>query len=80
MNLSDIAILNINGGNYHCIIARISKLEAVKLLKNADLNKNCRTLKDIKHLFSNIKMDEETLAFGDIEIEKNKFYRYKSHF
>ena len=23
-------------------------------------------------------MDKEILTFGDIEIEKNKFYRYKS--
>ena len=39
MNLSDIAILNINGVDYFCIITRISKGEAVKLLQTADLNK-----------------------------------------
>ena len=39
MNLSDIAILNINGVDYFCIITRISKGEAAKLLQTADLNK-----------------------------------------
>ena len=33
----------------------------------------------IKHtnLLSHIKMSKEIIAFGDIEIEKHKFYRYK---
>ena len=35
--LSDVAILNIKGSNYCCIISLISKNEAIKLLKNADL-------------------------------------------
>ena len=39
MNLSDIAILNIKGSNYHCIISLISKNEALKLIQNADLTK-----------------------------------------
>ena len=38
MNLSDIAILNIHGVDYHCIINGISKSEAMGLLKNANLN------------------------------------------
>ena len=37
MNLSDIAILNIKGSDYHCIISRISKSQAIKLLQNIDL-------------------------------------------
>ena len=36
-NLSDIAILNIKGSNYRCIISLLSKNEAINLLKNADL-------------------------------------------
>ena len=32
-----------------------------------------------KNLLSNIKMSWEILTFGDIEVEKNKFYRYKIH-
>ena len=37
INLSDIAILNIKGSDYHCIISLISKNETIKLSKNADL-------------------------------------------
>ena len=33
MNLNDIAILNIIGYDYCCIITRISKSEAIKLLQ-----------------------------------------------
>ena len=33
MNLSDIAILNIDGADYRCIISGISKNEAINLLK-----------------------------------------------
>ena len=32
MNLSDIAILNINGSDYRCIITLIRKNEAIKLM------------------------------------------------
>ena len=44
MNLSDIAILNIKGSEYRCIISLISKNEAINLMQNADLNKKSRTL------------------------------------
>ena len=37
INLSDIAILNIEGSDYHCIISLSSKNEAIKLMQNADL-------------------------------------------
>ena len=37
VNLSDIAILNIQGSDYGCIITSISKNEAINLLQNADL-------------------------------------------
>ena len=36
-NVSNIAILNIKGSDYRCIISLISKNEAMNLLKNADL-------------------------------------------
>ena len=36
MNLSDIAILNIKGSEYHCIISLICKNEAINLMQNAD--------------------------------------------
>ena len=37
INLSDIAILNIKGSDYRCIISLISKNEAINLMQNADL-------------------------------------------
>ena len=42
-------------------------------MQNADL-----TEKKVKNLLSCIKMGTEILTFGDIEIEKKIFYRYKS--
>ena len=44
MNLSNIAILKIENADYRCIISRISKSEAVKLLRNIDLTKKSGTL------------------------------------
>ena len=43
MNLSDIAILNISGVDYRCIISIISKSELVNLLQKADLNEKVGT-------------------------------------
>ena len=37
MNLSNIAILKIQGIDYCCILSEISKNEAINLLRNADL-------------------------------------------
>ena len=37
MNLSVIAILNIHGADYHCIISGISKCDIMKLMQNVDL-------------------------------------------
>ena len=44
MNLSDIAILNIVGADYCCIISGISKSEAIKLIQNIDLTRKSGTL------------------------------------
>ena len=76
INLSDIAILNIKGSDYRCIISLISKNEAIKLMQNADLTEKSVTLQNINNLFSYIKMGKEILTFGNTEIEKNKFYSY----
>ena len=51
VNLSDIAILNIEGFDYCCIISLISKNEAIKLLQNTDLIKKSGTLQNIKIYF-----------------------------
>ena len=37
LNLNDIAIPKIKGSDYCCIISRISKSEAMKLLQNIDV-------------------------------------------
>ena len=44
INLSDIAISNIKGSDYCCIISGISKSEAVKLLQNVDLTEKSGAL------------------------------------
>ena len=44
MNLSDIAISNIIGSYYCCIISEIRKSEAINVKQNIDLTKKCGTL------------------------------------
>ena len=44
MNLSDIAILNIKGSDYCCIISGISKDGAMNFMQNVDLNEKSGTL------------------------------------
>ena len=44
INLSDIAILNIKGCDYHCTISLISKNKAINELQNADLTEKIGTL------------------------------------
>ena len=43
-NLSDIAILNIKGSGYRCIISLISKNEAINIIQNADLTEKSGAL------------------------------------
>ena len=47
MNLSDIAILNIKGSDYGCIISLISKNKTINLMQNTDLTEKKRNV--IKH-------------------------------
>ena len=44
VNLSDIAILNIKGSDYRCIISLISKNEAIKLRQNVNLSEKSGAL------------------------------------
>ena len=44
INLSNIAILNIKGSDYCCIVSLISKNEAINLMQNADLTEKSGTL------------------------------------
>ena len=50
VNHSGIAILNIKGSDYCCIISLISKIEAINLIQNSDLTKKSRTFRT-KNLF-----------------------------
>ena len=43
MNLSDIAILNIQGTDCCCVTIQISKSEAINLMQNIDLTKKSET-------------------------------------
>ena len=42
MNLSDLAISNIKGGDYLCIINRTSKSKAINIMQNVDLPEESR--------------------------------------
>ena len=44
VNLSNIAILNIEGSDYCCIISLIIKNEAINLMQNADLTEKSGAL------------------------------------
>ena len=77
INLNDIAVLNIHGVDYRGIISRINKSEVINLMQNIDLTKKSRTLKKQKNLLEHIKIDEEIIRSGNIQIEYQKFYRYK---
>ena len=44
MNLSNIAVLNIEGSDYQCIIILITKNKAIYLMENADLTQKSGTL------------------------------------
>ena len=57
MNLRNIAILNIKGSDYRCIISLISENEAMNLMQNTYLTEKSGTLQKIKNLLSYIKMD-----------------------
>ena len=49
INLSDIAILNIKGSDYHCIISLMRNNEAINLLQNADLTEKKECYKKVEN-------------------------------
>ena len=77
MNLSDIAILNIKGSNYRCIISGISKREAIILVKYIDLSEKKWNIIKHKYLSLHIKIGKEILKLGETEIEKISFTAIK---
>ena len=56
MNLSYIAILNIKGADYCCVISGISKSETIKLMQNIDLSKKKGNILKHKNLLPQIKL------------------------
>ena len=50
IHVNSIVILNINGGDYYCILNGISKLVPLNLLKNADLTEKKRGMIKIKKI------------------------------
>ena len=70
INLNDIAISNIYGADYRCLITGISKSGAIDLFKNVDLSE--KKWKIVRHqYFYNIhKGIKKILRFVDIGILK----------
>ena len=60
INFSDIAILNIKGSGYRCIISSIRKNEAINLMQSAAFPEKKWNI---------IKIGKEILTFGNIKIE-----------
>ena len=69
MKFSNIAVLNIKGCSYCCIISGISKSKATNEMQNTDLIKKWNTIKHKNLLFSLIYLNYEILTFWDIKIE-----------
>ena len=67
MNLSNIAVLNINNVHFCCIINRISKNEAINLVQKYQSSKKEQSIIKHKNLLSHIKIRKEILSFGDIK-------------
>ena len=80
MNFTDIAILNIKGSDFCCIISWISKNDAINLMQNADLAekveyyklKKCR-----KKLKVYTKMENIITTFGVLKSKNKNFTNTK---
>ena len=77
--LSDIAILNIKGADYCCIISGISKSKAINIMYIIDLTKKWNIIKD-KNLLSHLKMGEKTSTLVILELKKIGFTSIKVNF
>ena len=67
MNLSNIAVLNINNVHFCCIINRISKNEAINSVQKYQSNKKEQSIIKHRNLLSHTKIRKEILSFGDIK-------------
>ena len=79
MNLSDIAILNINISDYWCIINRITKNEAINLYKMSIWLKKWNIVKH-KTLLWHIKTGKENLNLVILKLKKVNFAAMKFQF
>ena len=73
INLEDFSVSSIDDVDCFCIINGISKSEAISLLQNTNLSGTTGTL-------SHIKIGQDIITFGDIEIEKQTFHHCKNNF
>ena len=51
INLNSVAVLNIHGSDYHCMIVGITKDEAINLLKDTNMAEKSETLQNYKIFF-----------------------------
>ena len=78
MNLRDIAVLNIKGPDYCCVISLITKSWGHKLNAKYRFNQKTWSILKEKNLLSHIKICKEILTFSKLKLKKNKFYRNKT--
>ena len=78
-NFDDDANLNINGVVYRCSNDRVSKSEAINLLKKKRwFNQKKQDFIKYKFLFIIYKNCQKIIKFGETEIEKHKFHKRKN--
>ena len=75
INFGNITILNIKASDYCCIISLIRKKWGYKIDAKCLFGRKKWNI--IFILFSCIKVSNEFLTFGNIEIENNKLYHHK---
>ena len=59
ININSVAILNIRGVCYRCMINEISKNDVLNLLQKAELNEEKGVLKKLNNFLSHIKWLEK---------------------
>ena len=72
MNLSDIAILNIESADYCCFFRRISKKRGHKLNTKYLFDQKKWSFIKYKNLLSHIKMGKEVLILDDTVLKLKK--------
>ena len=77
ISLNSIFILNIHRTDYHCIIAGITKFEAINLLKNADLSeKKCLIFMKNKKWIKQVYETEKRMFHYVKKSSFNRWCRY----